>query len=260
MSDESKAPIIERILIQVGPDITVTVDGSTVVPTPKQTRQWHTYVRKRALAVQGNSIVQDFVALIRSIVFIPEGGFTDSTARWTWQSWAEAEHVRYAGPGVQELIDKLTHPYTLRGEQAIPPTTPRILDLAIKRVMAIEQLDDDWWLWLHSLFVLHTPGDPAVIMPTPSRLPLESLTYRQATSTRRVADDRDTQSHRSEMAKLTKALLHHHKTGISPYQIGVTTPEGRRFLELKGLSQEADRRKIINTIAYAIRKQRPAKR
>jgi len=261
LSDNSLPPIVRRIIIGIGPDLTVTVDETTVVPSTQQTKQWHAYVRKRALAVQGNSTVQQLVAFIRALVFIPDGGFVDSDARWAWQGWAESESFRFADPAGQEIIDWLTHPHTWLGEQAIPPTIPRILDLAIKRVEAIEELnDDDWWLWVHSLFVLHTPGDPTVIMPTPLKLPLESLTYRQAAATRRLADDRDSQGQRDELAALRKSLMDHQATGLSPYKIGTTTEEGRRFLELKGVSLNAERRQITNTIANAIRKQRLAKK
>jgi len=253
VTDDSKAPIVERILIQVGPDITLTVDKSTFVPTPKQTKQWHAYVRKRARAIQGNGVVHEIVAVIRSIASIPDGGFTDSGARWGWQNWAEG--VTLVGPGVQDLIDKLTYPYTLRGDQAIPPTIPHILDLAIHRVMVIEELDDCWWLWVHALFVLHTPGDPTIVMPTPAKQPLESLTYRQADTARGLADDRDEQ----EIATLRDALMTHHAAGLSPYKIGTMTDAGRQYLELKGVRPNADRRQITNTIANAIRKQRPAK-
>lgn len=255
MPKKSIPPIVKQIVIGIGPDLTVTVDESTIVPSPQQTKRWHAYVRKRALAVQGNSVVQDFVALIRSIIFIPEGGFTDSIARWTWQRWAESECFMFTGPGAQDLINNLTEPYTLTGAQAIPPTIPRILDLAIKRVEAIEELtDDDWWLWVHSLFVLHTAGDPAVVMPTPAKLPLESLTYRQAARERRRADDRGNESQRSELLQLQKAILRHHKAGMSPYKIGTQTSEGRRFMELKGRGANEDRRKIIDTICAVTRK------
>lgn len=256
MSDDSDAPIVERIFIQVGPDITVTVDKSTFMPTPKQTAQWHTYVRKRALTIQENSVVQDFVAFIRSIVFIPEGGFTDSGPRWAWQNWAEGAML--VGPGVQDIIDTLTYPYTLRGEQAIPPTIPRIIDLAIKRVMALEELDnDDWWLWIHSLFVLHTPGDPTVVLLTPAKLPPDTLTHRQAAARRASLDNRAQQAHRDELAALRKALATHRAAGLSPYKIGTTTQEGQRFLALKGVGQDASRRQITNTIANALRNSKP---
>ncbi len=255
MTDDSKVPIVERILIQVGPDITLTVDKSTFVPTPKQTKQWHAYVRKRARAIQGNGVVHEIVTVIRSIASIPDGGFTDSGDRWGWQNWAEG--VTLVGPGVQDLIDKLTYPYTLRGDQAIPPTIPHILDLAIHRVMAIEELDDCWWLWVHALFVLHMPGDPTIVMPTPAKQPLESLTYRQAAAARLQADVRDRQDQRAELEALRKALATHRAAGLSAYKIGTTTKEGQRFLALKGVGQDASRRQITNTIANALRNSKP---
>jgi len=256
-TDESKAPIVERIFIQVGPDITVTVDSSTFVPTPKQTAQWHTYVRKRAHAIQRSGIVQDLVAWIRSLIFIPEGGFTDSSVRWRWHRWAESESFMFANPAGQNIIDWLTRPYELRGEQAIPPTIPRILDLAVQGVLALEGLNDDWYMWVHTLFVLDKPGDPAIIVPTPAKLPPEAMTYRQAAAARREADDRDTQGQRDELEMLRKALVAHRATGLSDYKIGTTTQEGRRFLELKGVGQDASRRQITNTIANALRNSKP---
>ncbi len=255
MSDDSDAPIVERIFIQVGSDMTVAVDKSTFVPSPKQTAQWQAYVRKRARVIQGNSVVHEIVAVIRSLASIPDGGFTDSGARWAWQHWAEG--VTLVGPGVQDLIGKLTYPYTLRGDQAISPTIPHIIDLAIHRVIIIEEIDDCWWLWLHALFVLHTPGDPTVVMPTPAKQPLESLTYRQAAAARLQADVRDYQDQRAELEALRKVLATHRAAGLSAYKIGTTTKEGQRFLALKGVGQAASRRQITNTIANALRNSKP---
>lgn len=256
MPNNSISPAIQKLIgfDTSGPDVTITINACTTQLSNNDRRQWEKYVRQRAVLVQQEPQIASLICAMRPLLAVPSEGFIVAKEKFEWQIFGHSDHMLIKN--AQPIIDELTAPFRFRGQNTITPTPYNILDLTIKRIISIAELDDSWWLWVHSLFLMASPGDPVIVVNEPAKLPIAAMTHRQATAERQRVEAKKSATVRKEEVRLKQAILRYHAQGLSPYRIGIDTPEGKRYLELKGLSirdPHKDRQKIINTINTVIR-------